>query len=149
MFFLFTIISFHFSCGSDGPGTLGGLDVYTINSTSDYVTIKLDEFVAMENHHIPVEYKKYDNWNEKGYDFLTHWTIYYVENDEPIMYWISLNATESLPKISIRSIFKFNSRQWILAKNVSSEDEEKYDATFEKQIESQLGVGYKISEENE
>ncbi|MBI3134507.1 MAG: hypothetical protein HYZ14_07490 [Bacteroidetes bacterium] len=133
---------FFFSCQDLGAGTLGSLGVYKIDENRETVKQKLDSLLSDDKFKVPEEYQDYLNWDERGYSFLTYWTVYYKEDNSEIMYWISLSKNSVETQVYIRQVFDFESNKWIKAVDVKKEDRDMFNSSFEKNVIQILGSSY-------
>lgn len=106
-----------------GGGLLGGLETIKLNCNEETLVENIDKVLASDSmYNIPVEYEKYCNWDERGFAFLTHWTIFLPELNELV--WVSVienpSQNEKVTSISIRGRFDQRTKAWVYAKDIDS-----------------------------
>ncbi|KIA96804.1 hypothetical protein OA93_16490 [Flavobacterium sp. KMS] len=108
-----SVFSFLISCNFNVAGTLGGGKIYRYNCTEEKLNEYLDSIEKNDNAlKIPLEWKKYDNWDTIGYDFLKG-KLFYIKghdsNDDEI-YYVSvippIAKLEKNPGVAVRSVFR-------------------------------------------
>jgi hypothetical protein len=68
-------------------------------------------------------------WDEQGFDFLRHWTIYTEFENTPYLIWFSV-IEDTFFKVSVRASFNFSSQNWIYAKDLESKIAQQVDKVF-------------------
>jgi len=124
-------------------GTLGGGDLYQFDCTRETLQKCLDSMV-LRNPSLtpPVKWMQYDNWSEKGYDFLDGVTFYYGRSDESDerMYYVTLIARGEQDTLwtkpsylAVRSIFIENDKGvfWKTMEEVDEKEKELAEARIE------------------
>ena len=133
------LISFvTFSCG-----TLGGFDTRSflikkseLNNAFDTLYSKFPEY------NIPNKWKKFDDWKERGYDFLDARIIYFENNPEEMYYltFIGDSIAQSNSQTSIISIRAVcnGSAKWLLVSDFSKDEKERIEKRLDTAIISKL-----------
>jgi hypothetical protein len=135
------LVSFYInSCG-----TLGGFDNrnFPIGKSKllqsfDHLYEKYPEYI------IPKKWETFNDWHERGYDFLQG-KIVYFKNQPEEMYYISFigdSIEQSIPykcSIAIRAICK-GTNKWNLENDFSKDEKERIENRFDKEIISKLEI---------
>jgi hypothetical protein len=133
------LISFiTFSCG-----TLGGFDTRTLQVKKNELNKAFDTLYSKyPNYKIPNKWKKFDDWNERGYDFLDARLIYF-ENSPEEMYYLTFigdsitTSNSQTSVISIRAICN-GSAKWLLVSDFSKAQKERIEKRLDEEIISKL-----------
>jgi len=132
--YLLVIISYYTlnSCTSFpviSGGTLGALKQHNFNACDKEKGIKeIDSLVISTEFVVPDSLENKVKWDEKGYDFLTHWTIYYEYENQN--YLIMFTTPKDEFSLAIRASFDFNSNEWIYAADIPNDEAEIIDNSF-------------------
>jgi len=127
-----------------GCGTLGSFNVITFRTSKQNLANAIDTLFAQHpEYKIPDKWKSYDDWKQRGYDFLDS-RIFYFKSEPEEMYYVSVNVADDSVKddmkgadISIRAVNN-GSSHWKLENETSSSDEKRIEERFEKEIISKL-----------
>lgn len=141
--FLVLSIMFLLSCENKIAGTLGSGHKYLFNCNEKELDFCLNKFSEKQNEmKVPKKWIKFDNWKEKGYDFLNGKVFYFKEGNNQIeeMYFVSI--LDSYPKekdktsVSIRAVFRFvdNNPRWIYLDDFDKSEVSKIEERFQKMI---------------
>jgi len=136
-------------------GTLGGIGPTLYFPTSK---IKLEQafsrlYVEHPEYNVPENWKKYDTWSERGYDFLEG-RIFYFKTPPEEMYYVSFigdSADLADPNqigIAIRAIYTNEKSKWLLGDELSNREKDRITNRFNKNIISKL-EGYTKSKASE
>lgn len=135
---LFSVLS----CGF-GAGTLGGGEVYKFNCKRHILEKALDTLnILNPKFNVPKRWRRYNNWEEKGYGFLNGKTYYIKGNDELIeeMYYVSTIGSDTISEnyghVTIRSVFRMVNEQprWLYFTDIDESDAEFIEKRFRKII---------------
>jgi hypothetical protein len=126
-----------------GCGTLGGIGygVY-FPLPKEKVRQAFDSlFVENPEYKIPTKWKIYDDWSQRGYDFLESEIIYFKSQPEE-MYYVTfiddgLYASKNKTGIGIQAVF-IEESNWMTNKNLSIEERKRIEKRFEGEIVSKL-----------
>lgn len=136
-------VLFVFSCKDKIAGTLGSGYKYSFKCNERDLNLCLDNYLKINNEFkVPEKWEKYNNWTEKGYDFLNG-KIFYFEQDFESgeeMYFVSV--LDSYPKknsqsnVAVRAVFRFinNSPRWLYLDDLSMQESEKIERRFQKLV---------------
>ncbi|MBO9583463.1 MAG: hypothetical protein J7574_04820 [Flavobacterium sp.] len=129
------------SCDLGFSGTLGGGNIHRFNCTEEKLNFYLDN---IEKHNlslrIPKKWKKYDNWEQKGYNFLKGKIFYLREEDsnDDEMYYVSVippkeNFNKN-PGASVRAVFRMvdNKPRWLYLRDLWWFERREIEKKFEK-----------------
>lgn len=135
------------SCDLGFSGTLGGGDIHRFNCTEEKLNFYLD---SIEEHNlslkVPKKWKKFDNWEQKGYGFLKGKVFYIKEKDsnDDEMYYVSVIPPKEKfaknPGASVRAVFRMvdNKPRWLYLRDLSRSDGKEIEEKFKKRVLSQL-----------
>lgn len=143
-FFNILILLTFVSCDFLSPGTLGGFDMREFNVPKETVAKSIDTFFAQNpEYKIPEDWKKYDDWSKRGYDFLDS-RMFYFDTGQKEMYYVTFvsngesNQDEKGPTIlSVRAV-NVGDNRWFLEKDFSEENKEIVENRFDKEIISKI-----------
>ncbi len=127
-----------------GCGTLGGFDNGTFPVTKRKLEIAIDSLYALHpEYEISTQWEKYNDWSARGYDFLESRIFYFKSPPEEMYYVTFVGDTAKISKttdarIAIRSVFKGNTKRWVLEKEVDSKERERIEKRFDDEIISKL-----------
>lgn len=131
------------SCNNKIAGTLGSGLIYEFKCSEEKLNICLDKLQKNSKHFaVPKKWKKYDNWNEKGFDFLKG-KVYYLKESkgfEEEMYFVTVLG--SSPKLkntastSIRAVFRMigETPRWLYFDDLSKSEAKEIENRFQKII---------------
>ena len=131
------------SCNDKIAGTLGGGSIYEFNCSEEKLNICLDKFKESSQHlAVPEKWKKYDNWEEKGYDFLKGKVFYLKGNNdfEEEMYYVTVLGSspklKNIARTSIRSVFRMvgGTPRWLYFDDLSKSEAKEIENRFQKII---------------
>lgn len=131
------------SCNDKIAGTLGSGSIYEFNGSEEKLNICLDKFKESSQHlAVPEKWKKYDNWEERGYDFLKG-KVFYLKghNDfEEEMYYVTVLGSspklKNIARTSIRSVFRMvgGTPRWLYFDDLSKSEAKEIENRFQKII---------------
>jgi hypothetical protein len=130
-----------FSCDNKVAGTLGSGYKYLFKCNEKDLNLCLDNYIRTNDEFkVPEKWEKYNNWTEKGYDFLDGKIFYFKKDFESNeeMYFVSV--LNSYPKnnnqtnVAVRAVFKFinNSPRWLYFDDINRQESEKIELKFQK-----------------
>ncbi|KLT71472.1 hypothetical protein AB674_01765 [Flavobacterium sp. ABG] len=139
---IFSIL-FLFSCENKTAGTLGRGNKYLFSCSAKNLNLCLDNFSKTTKQlKVPNKWKRYDNWKEKGYNFLDGKIFYFKNDDKSIeeMYYVSI--IDAYPKnnhesnVAIRAVFRFieNKPRWLYFDDLDEKESEKIEDRFQKLV---------------
>jgi hypothetical protein len=116
------------------PGVLGSCGHITLKCDRNIAVKILDSISKLDLFKVSEKYEEYNDWDERGFDFLTYWTISGKDN----LYWISIsNENEQDATISVRSIFNKKKKKWTHVKKTTNkkiEEAENFMKWFSKKL---------------
>jgi hypothetical protein len=124
-----------------GAGTLGGFDERAFPTSKQHLVQAIDTlFSEHPEYEPPYEWKRFDNWHERGYDFLDS-RIFYFSSSPREMYYVSflgdandsIQADSHLTSIAIRAVNN-GTPGWTLEKEFDSSDRERIEQRFDKEV---------------
>ena len=124
-------------------GTLGGIGDSIYFPLPKTKVLKLFDtlFVQHPEYKIPQAWKKYNDWSERGYDFLESRIVYFKSQPRE-MYYITflddgLSAKKNKTGIGIRAICNGDPK-WVLDKDMDEDERERIEKRFDNEIVSKL-----------
>ena len=122
-----------FSCG-----TLGGFDTRSFLVKKSELNKAFDTLYSkFPKYKIPNKWEKFDDWQERGYDFLDARLIYFENNPEEMYYLTfigdSIQSNSYTSVISIRAVCN-GSAKWLLVSDFSKKEKERIEKRFDKEI---------------
>lgn len=120
-------------CSGPGGGTLGALKVRLKDGCNSKVAVsEIIELSNSEEFSVPDSLIEYCNWEERGFDFFVHWTVFFEYGDNKWMVWFSeIQDENKYLSIAIRANFDFENEKWIYAKDMLEKEGEELDDIFE------------------
>jgi hypothetical protein len=127
--------------GCIGSGTLGGFDSRTFPTSKQNLVQVIDTlFLKHPEYRIPDKWKSFDDWKERGYDFLDS-RIFYFKSEPEEMYYVTFfgDANDSVQinshstSISIRGINN-GIPHWTLEDEINSSDKKRIKKRFDEEI---------------
>jgi len=126
-------------------GTLGGFESRTFSTSKQNLVNSID--TLYKNHpeyKIPDKWNPFDDWKERGYNFLDS-RIFYFKSEPEEMYYVtflgdqndSIQVNSQSTRISIRAINK-GTGHWQLENETSNSEKERINNRFENEIVSKL-----------
>src|SRR4051812_13486729 len=115
------------TCILAGCGTLGGFDIRSFPTSKQNVVAAIDTLYARHpEYRVPNKWKRFDDWQERGYGFLDT-RIFYFKADPEEMYYVSfygdandaVQANKTYTALSIRAVHD-GTTTWKLEEDVSS-----------------------------
>lgn len=131
------------SCNDKIAGTLGSGSIYEFNCSEEKLNICLDKFKESSQYlAVPEKWKKYDNWEEKGFDFLKGKVFYLKGNNdfEEEMYYVTVLGSspklKNIARTSIRSVFRMvgGTPRWLYFDDLSKSEAKEIENRFQKII---------------
>lgn len=131
-------------CGLVSCGTLGGIgDGIYFPISKKKLEIAMDSlYMKHPEYKAPKDWGKFNNWSERGYDFLES-KIFYFKSSPEEMYYVTFigdsTALASTTKIGIgiRALNK-GSYKWLLNDDLDSKEKERIEKRFDDEIISKL-----------
>lgn len=130
-----------------GAGTLGSVGTYKGSCDKEYVYNELDSIESFCEQSIPIDLQEFNNLDEQGYDFLTHWTFYHVTKMDTFYYWVSASENSIDPALGIRSIFMMKTQVWKKAINMNEFEKDQFNRIFEDSVLSKIDCDFTFSSE--
>jgi hypothetical protein len=119
-----------------GAGTLGGFDSVKFETDKKTLGNSLDTLYKLHPPYtIPDKWKDFDNWSERGYDFLDGRILYFASSPEEMFYVTILAGDET--RIAIRAVHNGQGR-WLKEEDFSTTDKERIERRFDSEIISKL-----------
>lgn len=119
-----------------GAGTLGGFDSRKFETDKKTLAIGIDSLYKQHPEYvIPDKWKDFDNWSERGYDFLDGRILYFTSSPEEMYYLTILAGNDT--RIAIRAVHTGSGR-WLLEDDFSLTEKERIEKRFDFEIISQL-----------
>jgi hypothetical protein len=135
-FLIIILITITISGCNIGAGTLGGFDSIKFDTDKKTLLNALDTLYKLyPKYAIPNKWKDFDNWSERGYDFLNGRILYFESSPEEMFYVTILVGNET--RIAIRAIHRGSGR-WLLEKDFSLDEKERILKRFDFEIISKL-----------
>ncbi|MEP6844674.1 MAG: hypothetical protein ABI861_01665 [Panacibacter sp.] len=128
-----------------GAGTLGGFDIRIFHTSKQNLVRAVDTlFAKYPEYQIPDKWKSFDDWKERGYDFLDS-RIFYFKSEPEEMYYVtflgavndSVQVNNTSTSISIRAIDNGTSH-WTLEEETNSPEKKRIENRFDQEIISKL-----------
>lgn len=117
-FSIFLLLSCENIVREFSAGTLGALKEHYISCTKEVAIHEIDSLVKTPKLAVPDSLVHLVNWDEKGYDFLTHWTIFIEQENTNYLIWFSAKDSDSFV-VSIRGSYDFKMNNWTYAKDIN------------------------------
>ena len=131
---IFTTIAIS-SCNL-GAGTLGGFDARKFETDKKTLAAGIDSLYKRHREYvIPDKWKDFDNWSERGYDFLDGRILYFPSAPEEMYYFTILAGDQT--RIAIRAVHGGSGR-WLLEEDFSLTEKERIEKRFDVEIISKL-----------
>ena len=140
--------------GCIGAGTLGGFEAVSFPNSKSNVVKAIDSiYIVFPNYHLPDKWKAYDNWSERGYDFLDS-RIFYFKSDPEEMYYVtfigdandSVQKVEGITSLAIRAYMKADKPgKWQKESETSSTERSRIEVRFRIEIVSKINDFTKTS----
>lgn len=131
--------------GCISAGTLGGFDLRTFSTSKRNLVEAMDTLYAKHpEYKIPEKWESYDDWHERGYDFLDSRIFYFSSNPEEIMYVsfygdandaVQLDTSET--SLSIRA-YRNEKFGWTKEGDCSTKEKHRIQERFDEEIISKL-----------
>jgi len=131
------------SCNYNIAGTLGGGNTYRFNCNEEKLNYYLDSIEKYSpSLKTPKKWKKYDNWDATGYNFLKG-KIFYIKGKEAKsdeMYYVTvippISKFDIYSGTAVRSIFRIfeDKLQWTLFEDLSEIERKEVEEKFQKKI---------------
>jgi hypothetical protein len=119
-----------------GAGTLGRFDSRKFETGKKSLVIGIDSLYKLHPEYtIPDKWKDFDNWSERGYDFLEGRILYFAASPEE-MYYITVLAGDET-RAAVRAVHTGTGR-WLLEEDFSSTEKERIETRFDFEIISKL-----------
>ena len=132
------------SCGFLSPGTLGGFDNREFPVPKGTIVNAIDTFFAQNPEYtIPDDWKKYDDWSERGYDFLDS-RIFYFDSGQREMYYVTFvengesNQNIKGPTILAIRAINLGDYDWLKEDEFIDEHKEIIESRFDKEVISKI-----------
>jgi len=128
-----------------GAGTLGGFDEREFPTSKQHLVKAIDTlFLKHPEYEPPYDWKRFDDWRERGYDFLDS-RIFYFSSSPREMYYVSflgdandsVQVNSSLTSISIRAVNN-GTPGWTTEKEFDSSNRERIEQRFNEEIISKI-----------
>jgi hypothetical protein len=117
-------------------GTLGGFDPIKFGTNKKTLRIAIDSLYKLHpEYSIPDKWKDFDNWSERGYDFLDGHILYFSTSPEEMYYVTILGGDET--RIAIRAVHS-GSYHWFLEEDFSMTEKARIAKRFDFEIISKL-----------
>lgn len=131
--------------GCIGAGTLGGFDLRTFPTSKRNLVQAIDTlYLRHPEYEIPNKWKTFDDWHERGYDFLDSRIFYFKTNPEEIYYVTfigdandSIQVDTTKTALSIRA-YRNNKFGWTKEEDLSSKEKKRVQQRFDQEIISKL-----------
>jgi hypothetical protein len=124
-----------------GAGTLGGIgENYIFPVSKNKLEAAIGSLYSKyPKYKVPENWKQFDDWSARGYDFLeSH--IFYISSGPEEMYYVSFigdegswKADSSKISIAIRAV-KVGDSGWLLGNELNSKERKRISARFESQL---------------
>jgi hypothetical protein len=141
---VFVMLVFSYSCG-----TLGGFDERVFPVAKNQLNKAFDSLYATyPEYNIPEKWKQFDDWKERGYDFLDSRLIYFKEVPEE-MYYVSFigdptsQSNLHMCRIAIRAVCKGRGR-WLLVNDFNRKEKDRIENRFDTEIIDKLELFLKV-----
>jgi hypothetical protein len=132
VFIILTAISIS-GCGA---GTLGGFDPIEFETDKKTLRVGIDSLYKLHPEYaIPHKWKDFDNWTERGYDFLEGRILYFASSPEE-MYYITILAGDET-RVAVRAVHTGTGR-WLLEEDFSVTERARIEKRFDFEIISKL-----------
>ncbi len=131
--------------GCIGAGTLGGFDLRTFSTSKHNLVEAIDTLYAKHpDYRIPEKWKSFDDWHERGYDFLDSRIFYFPSNPEELIYVSfygdandSVQIDTSETGLAIRAV-RNEKIGWTKEGDCSSKEKQRIQDRFDAEIISKL-----------
>lgn len=130
LFFLILLI-----CGC---GTLGSFKAFNFSVNKQELSLAIDTIYKNYPYYkIPEKWKKFDTWEERGYDFLDSRIFYFKDSPEE-MYYVTFRGEKANPSIdpidiAIRAVSNGKGR-WLMQDDFSKKEIERIESRLESEI---------------
>jgi hypothetical protein len=131
-------------CGLVSCGTLGGIgDGIYFPISKKKLEIAMDSlYVKHPEYKTPKDWEKFNNWSERGYEFLESRIFYFKSSPEEMYYVTFIGDSTALAntmkiRIGIRALNKGNYK-WLLDDDLDSKEKERVEKRFDVEIISKL-----------
>ena len=133
-----------------GCGTLGSFDIINFSVNKEQLALAIDTvYKNYPDYEIPQKWKKFDTWNERGYDFLNSRIFYFKESPEEMYYVTFRGDKTTLPNrpvsIAIRAVSNGKGK-WLMQDDFSEKEIERIESRFKLEILSKIKYPYYKSE---
>jgi hypothetical protein len=119
-----------------GAGTLGGFDSRKFETDKKTLVIGIDSLYKLHpEYSTPDKWKDFDNWTERGYDFLEGRILYFASSPEE-MYYITILAGDET-RVAVRAVHT-GTGGWLLEEDFSLTEKERIETRFDFEIISKL-----------
>ena len=122
-----------------GCGTIGGFDVRSFPTPKQKVVEAIDTlFAKYPEYDVPSNWQSFNDWKERGYDFLDSRLFYFRSAPEEMYYVTFLGDSNNIYKsgftsLAIRAIN--NGRgHWTLEDEITSSEKSRIQSRFDKEI---------------
>jgi hypothetical protein len=129
-------------CNCDG--SLGGFDNRIFPTSKKQLEVALHKiYLDHPEYKIPQKWKEFDNWSQRGFDFLES-RIFYIKDHPEEMYYISFVGDSTMladPKqviIAIRAVHQDSVDSWKLEEDFENNERERIERRFDREIISKL-----------
>lgn len=130
-------------CKYYSAGTLGSFEESKFELTKSDLEIRINKLQEdYPEYKVPPKREEYNDWEQRGYSFLTGY-IFYFESEPEEMYYVTFlgdtatlaNSTQSA--LAIRAIHQTPGR-WLLAEDLTESDRRRVEERFNKEIKAKL-----------
>lgn len=125
-------------------GTLGGLDDRVFLVSKKKIENAIDSLYANNpQYRTPGKWLVYDDWSERGYNFLES-RIFYFESSPEEMYYISFVGASASPAdtftctLAVRAVFKEEEGRWYTEEDFNLQEQKRIENRFDKEIISKI-----------
>ena len=125
-------------------GTLGGFKIIRFNVSKENLNTAFDKlYLQYPEYTYPKKWSKFDDWSERGYDFLESKIIYFDKNPEEMFYITFIDDNESLDnnknsEIAIRAVHNNSGKTWLKEENFNKEERLRIENRFKNDIITKL-----------
>jgi len=141
-----------------GAGTLGGFDTVLFSTSKQNIVTSIDSlYKAFPDYKIPDHWQRYDNWSERGFDFLDS-RIFYFKSTPEEMYYVtflgdandSIQKNNGLTEMAIRAYMKSDDLgHWNKEGETSSNEKTRIQTRFQTEIVSKINAFVRTAPLNE
>jgi hypothetical protein len=117
-------------------GTLGSFNTVSFPISKDRLLTAIDTVYKMyPKYQIPENWQKFNDWSERGYDFLES-KIFYFDTAPKEMYYVTIlndSTDNSEVSMSVRAVCK-GTDKWFIEEDLSTEEVKRIENRFDTAI---------------